>query len=89
LLEIEKTFDFFKATTSDEHIDRIVICGGASRVGGFADLLFERLGAPVERLDPFKTVELDPARLGGAVPEDVASTAAVAVGLALRRAGDR
>jgi type IV pilus assembly protein PilM len=89
LLEIEKTFDFFKATTSDEHIDRIVVCGGASRVDGFADLLAERFTAQVERLDPFKNVELDPARLGGALPDDVASTAAVAVGLALRRAGDR
>jgi type IV pilus assembly protein PilM len=89
LLEIEKTFDFFKATTSDEHVDRIVICGGASRVDGFAELLSERLGAAVERLDPFKAVELDPARLGGALPDDVTSTAAVAVGLALRRAGDR
>jgi type IV pilus assembly protein PilM len=89
LLEIEKTFDFFKATTADEHIDRIVICGGASRVDGFGELLSERLGAPVERLDPFKAIELDPARLGGALPDDVASTAAVAVGLALRRAGDR
>jgi type IV pilus assembly protein PilM len=89
LLEIEKTFDFFKATTSDEHIDRIVVCGGASRVDGFADLLAERFGASVERLDPFKAVELDASRLGGALPDDVASTAAVAVGLALRRAGDR
>jgi type IV pilus assembly protein PilM len=89
LLEIEKTFDFFKATTSDEHIDRIVVCGGASRVDGFADLLAERFGASVGRLDPFKAVELDASRLGGALPDDVASTAAVAVGLALRRAGDR
>ena len=89
LLEIEKTFDFFKATTADEHIDRIVICGGASRVDGFGELLSERFRAPVERLDPFKAIELDPARLGGALPDDVASTAAVAVGLALRRAGDR
>ena len=89
LLEIEKTFDFFKATTADEHIDRIVICGGASRVDGFGELLSRAFRAPVERLDPFKAIELDPARLGGALPDDVASTAAVAVGLALRRAGDR
>ena len=89
LLEIEKTFDFFKATSADEHIDRIVTCGGASWVDGLGELLSERLGAAVERLDPFKAIELDPARLGGALPDDVASTAAVAVGLALRRAGDR
>jgi type IV pilus assembly protein PilM len=89
LLEIQKTFDFFKATTSADRIDRIVVCGGASRVDGFEDLLAERLDAPVERLDPFKAVEMDAARLGITSPADVASTAAVAVGLALRRVGDR
>ena len=31
LLEIQKTFDFFKATASSDRIDRIVLSGGASR----------------------------------------------------------
>ena len=39
LLEIEKTFDFFKATASNDRIDRIVLSGGASRAEGFADAL--------------------------------------------------
>jgi type IV pilus assembly protein PilM len=88
-LEIQKTFDFFKATTSEDRIDRIVLCGGASRVDGFAELLEDRFGAPVEFLDPFKTVAFDAARLGIQQPADLAPTAAVAVGLALRTAGDR
>ena len=88
VLEIQKTFDFFKATTSMDRIDRIVLCGGGSRVDGLAETLEERFGAPVEFLDPFKTVSVDAARLG--VPAaDLAPTAAVAVGLALRTAGDR
>jgi type IV pilus assembly protein PilM len=89
MLEIQKTFDFFKATTSLDHIDRILICGGASRVDGFAELLEERFGASVERLDPFKTIECDFKRLGLDSAADIAPTAAVAVGLALRKAGDR
>lgn len=88
-LEIQKTFDFFKATTSEDRIDRIVLCGGASRVDGFAELLEDRFGAPVEFLDPFKTVAFDAQRLGLSQPADLAPTAAVAVGLALRTAGDR
>ena len=32
LLEIQKTFDFFKATAASDRIDRIVLSGGASRV---------------------------------------------------------
>jgi len=88
LLEVEKTFDFFKATASAEHIDRIVLSGGASRVEGFAEALHERFHTQVDRFDPFKQVAVDAGRLGVNV-EDVAPVAAVAVGLALRRAGDR
>jgi type IV pilus assembly protein PilM len=88
VLEIQKTFDFFKATTSMDRVDRIVLCGGSSRVEGLAETLEERFGAPVEYLDPFKTVTVDAARLGVSATE-LASTAAVAVGLALRTAGDR
>ena len=39
LLEIQKTFDFFKATASSDHIDRIMLSGGASRVDGFREML--------------------------------------------------
>ena len=88
LLEVEKTFDFYKGTASNDHIDRIVLSGGASRVEGFAEALHERFNAPVERFDPFKQVTYDEGRLG--IPaEEMAAVGAVAVGLALRRAGDR
>ena len=61
LLEIQKTFDFFKATAASDRIDRIVLSGGASRVDGFAQALQERFGAPVEVFDPFKKIAFDAA----------------------------
>ena len=88
MLEIQKTFDFFKATAASDRIDRIMISGGASRAEGFTEMLGERFGAPVEAFDPFKRVAFDPRKLGGD-PAEIGPTAAVAVGLALRRAGDR
>lgn len=88
MLEIQKTFDFFKATASSDRIDRIVVSGGASRAEGFTELLAERFGAPVETFDPFKRVAFDGRKLSGD-PGAVGATAAVALGLALRRAGDR
>ena len=60
LLEVEKTFDFFKATAASDRIDRIMLCGGASRVEGFADALRERFGTEVEQFDPFRQVTIDP-----------------------------
>ena len=88
LLEIQKTFDFFKATAASEQIDRIMLSGGASRVDGFRDMLQERFNAPVEEFDPFRAIAWDTKKLGGDAVEH-ASTAAVAVGLALRKVGDR
>jgi type IV pilus assembly protein PilM len=88
MLEIQKTFDFFKATASSDRIDRLVVSGGASRAEGFTEILAERFGAPVEAFDPFRRVAFDPRRVPGN-PAEIAATAAVAVGLALRRAGDR
>ena len=88
LLEVQKTFDFFKATASSDQIHKIVVSGGASRVDGFYEMLAERFATPVEEFDPFKAIVWDSKKIEGDVGE-AASTGAVAVGLALRRAGDR
>lgn len=89
LLEVEKTFDFFKATASNDRIDRIMLSGGASRVEGFADALRERFGTEVEPFDPFRQVGLDAKKAGVDNIEDFAAVSAVAMGLALRKVGDR
>ena len=86
MLEIQKTFDFFKATAASDRIDRIVVSGGASRAEGFLEMLSERFEAPVELFDPFKRVTFDARRFQVDAIDQVAPTAAVAVGLALRRA---
>jgi type IV pilus assembly protein PilM len=89
LLEIQKTFDFFKATASSDRIDRVVLSGGASRVDGFAEALRERFGTTVESFDPFRKISFEPQKFGVEDPDTAIPTAAVAVGLALRRVGDR
>ena len=88
MLEIQKTFDFFKASAAHDRITRIVVSGGASRAEGFTEMVTDRFQAPVEMFDPFKRVAFD-ARKFNVDPAEVAPTAAVAVGLALRRVGDR
>jgi type IV pilus assembly protein PilM len=89
MLEIQKTFDFFKATAASDRIDRIVVSGGASRAEGFLEMLTERFEAPVELFDPFKNVAFDAKRFQAGAVDAIAPTAAVAVGLALRRGADR
>ena len=89
MLEIQKTFDFFKATASSDRVDRIMVSGGASRAESFNEMLSERFEAPVEPFDPFKRVAFDAKRFNVDAAGDVAATVAVAVGLALRRVSDR
>jgi len=86
--EIQKTFDFFMATSSTERINRIVLAGGTSNVKGLETTLGEKFGATVEVLNPFEQIEIT----GRNVDEDAAIEDAcqysVAVGLAARRADD-
>jgi type IV pilus assembly protein PilM len=88
VLEIQKTFDFFKGTAASDQIDRIVLTGGSAKVEGFREALDDRFGTPVEALDPFKRIAFDAKKLSSD-RADATNTAAIAVGLALRRAGDR
>ena len=77
LLEIQKTFDFYRATAASDHIDRIVLSGGASAVDGFAEALADRFNLPVEYFDPFRQVAVEKAQVMDL--NELAATAAVAV----------
>ncbi|MBZ5525882.1 MAG: pilus assembly protein PilM [Acidobacteriia bacterium] len=84
VLEIQKTFDFFRATASGEHIERIYLAGGSSRVPGLVEALRHEFSLPVEVLNPFQRI-LPPADPNeNAILEQNPGQLAVAVGLALR-----
>jgi type IV pilus assembly protein PilM len=84
VLEIQKTFDFFRATASGENIQRIVVAGGTARVPGLVDLLREEFAMPVEELNPFRKVIINPSRHSDDQIRELAPRLAIAVGLALR-----
>ena len=84
ILEIQKTFDFFRATASGENIRRIYVAGGTARVPGLLDLLKEEFAMPVEELYPFRKVAINPGRHDESQLRDLAPRLAIAVGLALR-----
>jgi type IV pilus assembly protein PilM len=88
-LEIQKTFDFFKATSAEDRIDRIYLSGGTSKVRGLRELLAERFEAGVEILNPFNNVTYNPKDFDPDFISEVGPSAAIAVGLAVRRVGDR
>ena len=98
LLEIEKTLGFFKAASGADGVDEMVVAGGSAAVAGFLPALETRFAVPVLLFDPFRRIAGGPGGRGAdGGDEDGSSadgggesgaTAAVAVGLALRR-GER
>src|SRR5213075_1013191 len=81
VLEIQKTFDFFRATAAGEHIERIYLAGGSSKVPGLIEALRQEFSLPVEVLNPFQRVSS--AGVGGGESEFIDQNAgqlAVAVG---------
>jgi type IV pilus assembly protein PilM len=83
VLEIQKTFDFFRATASGEHIERIYVAGGSSQVPGLVEALRQEFAIPVDALNPFLKV-VPPIGEGADLIERNVAQLAVAVGLALR-----
>ncbi len=84
ILEIQKTFDFFRATASGENIRRILVAGGTARVPGLIELLKEEFAMPVEELYPFRKINIGTGKHDESQLRDLAPCLAVAVGLALR-----
>src|SRR6266496_1695004 len=84
VLEIQKTFDFFRASAAGEHIEKIYLAGGSSKVPGLVEALRQEFSMPVELLNPFQRVVPPTDGLGAELVEQNPGQMAVAVGLALR-----
>jgi type IV pilus assembly protein PilM len=84
VLEIQKTFDFFRASAAGEHIEKILVAGGSSKVPGLLEALRQEFSMPVEILNPFQKISPPASGLGTELIEANAGQLAVAVGLALR-----
>lgn len=86
--EIQKTFDFFAATSSEGPIDELVLSGGCSLTLNLQEVLRERFGVPTELLNPFRRVQFKESDFNREWLDSIAPMLAVAVGLAIRKVGD-
>ena len=85
-LEVQRTFDYFASTADSERIGKIVLSGGCAQLPGLTEYLAATWGIPVETAQPFSRIDT------GSHADKVAAAGAslaVAVGLALRRPGDK
>jgi type IV pilus assembly protein PilM len=86
--ELQRSLDFFLATTADTSVSRIALAGGTAKVSALQRAIERRSRLPVEVADAWKRVGiapgLDRSYLAAHAPE-----AMVGLGLALRSAGDK
>ncbi len=87
--EVQRSLDFYAASAGDARITRVYLSGGTARIPALYRVIEQRAGVPVEILNPFRGIEIDEGRFDPAQMQLVAPAAAVAVGLALRRPGDK
>jgi len=87
--EITRSFDFFRTTSAHENIDKILLSGGCSMLNGIAPFLSDKLGIGVELANPFKNIKINPKDFDPEYIQNTAPIAGVAVGLAMRRVGDK
>lgn len=87
--ETQRSLDFFRSTTGSEQVSRVLVSGGCARIGNFTSVLAQRIEIPVEITNPFKNIKVDPKRFNPAQLQEAGPQSAIAVGLAIRRPGDR
>jgi len=84
---VQRTFDYFASTAESERIGKIVLAGGCAQLPGLNEYLASNWGIPVELARPFERIDVAPTYAEEAAA--MAPALAVAVGLALRRSGDK
>jgi type IV pilus assembly protein PilM len=87
--EIQRSLDFYAGTAADSNFTKVYLSGGTAKIPALFKTIEARTGVPVEILNPFRKIEVDNRKFDPAFIMDVAPMAAVAVGLALRRPGDK
>jgi type IV pilus assembly protein PilM len=87
--EIERSVDYFRTTFGGENIKKILLSGGGSLIPGIAEDLSHRLSIEAEIVNPFKKIQLAKNVMDQKTADRIGPMAAVSVGLALRKTGDK
>ncbi len=88
-MEIERSIDYFRSTSGGDHIKKILLSGGVAAIPGITGDLTQRLGIETEILNPFRRIDCNKKVLKPERIDEIRPIAAVSVGLALRKVGDK
>jgi len=87
--EIRRSFDFFRSSSQDEPIHKLILSGGSALLPGVLEFLSQNLEIPAEIANPLRNIKADPKKFDPEYLEFIAPQTAISVGLALRQLGDK
>lgn len=86
--ELQRSLDFFLATTAEASVARICLAGGTAKVSSLHRAIERRSRLPIEVLDAWRRVEID-ASLDRSYLASHSAEALIGVGLAMRAPNDK
>jgi type IV pilus assembly protein PilM len=87
--EIKRALDFFYSTFPEDQITKIILSGGGANIKEFRQLLAVGTSTDVEIINPFQNFSIDSDRFDSSYLEQIAPQAAICMGLAIRKIGDK
>jgi len=88
LSEIIRSFDYYRSTTMHEDISEVIFSGGCALLSNMSSMITEKTGIETRVAEPFRNIKI-PKKFDETNIHEIAPVMAIAVGLALRRPGDR
>ena len=88
ITKIKRTLRFFEEN-HPKAIDKLILSGGSSRIKGLTDLFYKEIKKPVSTFDPFKKLKYPSEKFDAAYLEYSVPQMPIALGLALRKMGEK
>ena len=88
-MEIRRSLDFYNTTAGDGRIAKVYLSGGGAKTSMLSEAVGQRLGLPVETMNPFAKVKYADKDFDADYLREIGPLVTVALGLASRRVGDK
>ncbi|HNZ64456.1 MAG TPA: type IV pilus assembly protein PilM [Smithella sp.] len=88
-MEIERSIDYFRSTFGGEDIKQVLLAGGSARISNLTKHLSELLNVKTEIMDSFLKINYNKRKIDVKNLENIKPVAATAIGLGLRKIGDK
>jgi type IV pilus assembly protein PilM len=88
-MEIERSIDYFRSTFGGEDIKKVLLAGGSAKIYNLTKHLSEMLNVKTEIIDPFLKINYNKKNIDPKNLDNINPVAATAIGLGLRKIGDK